>query len=68
MDDSNTYIRAVMAAALDMYLNAQEVAFVEGHKCEAQCGNFRAKVYGGGDATIRVTIYYEPDPEVDSKV
>lgn len=63
MIDPNGNIEAVATAALDMFLRFRKPFSLEGEKCEATCGDYRAKVYGGGDATIRIVIYFEPDPE-----
>jgi hypothetical protein len=64
MNTPNEIIEGVVEAALATYLRYRAPFSSEGEPCEVTCGGFRAKVYGGGDATIRIVIYEEPDLEV----
>lgn len=60
----NEAIQAVTETALELFLRFRAPFSSEGQRAETTCGGFRAKVYGGGDGTIRIVIYSEPEPEV----
>ena len=63
MLDPNETITAVVEAALEVYLRFRLPFSEEGPKCEVTCDGFRAKIWGGGDGTLRITVYNEPRPE-----
>ncbi len=64
MNNSNKRIETVVKAALTTYLGNSPFSS-GGYSCEVKCGGFRAKVYAGADATIRIVIYDESNPEED---